>query len=406
MKILMAHNRYLEPGGEDISFRMEADMLRRNGCEVVTYEDDNRRIAGLGALRTATRSIWSPETCRRVRTVLRETRCDIVHVQNFFPLISPSIYYAARAEGVPVVQSLRNYRLMCPIGTLYRDGRVCEDCVGRAFPWASVRHGCYRDSNVASGAVAAMLAVNRIFGTWAHMIDAYIALSPNMRDRFVRGGLPAHRIFVKSNFLHPDPRPGAGDGNFALFAGRLSPEKGIGTLLEAWKTVGHELPLKVVGAGPLEPGATGRKAPANVDFLGWRPEEEVLNLMGAARLVIIPTEWYEGQPRTAIEAFAKAAPVIASDIGAMAELVDDGCNGLLFPPGDAVALAARVRWALGNRDAMTEMGARARYDFERKFTADANFGTLTDIYARAAAIRRGEAGARQAGYRPRRAHTG
>ena len=399
MKILMAHNRYLEPGGEDISFRMEVEMLRRNGCEVVTYEDDNKRVAQLGGLRTAARSIWSPETYRKVRSILRETRCDVVHVQNFFPLISPSIYYAARAEGVPVVQSLRNYRLMCPLGTLNRNGAVCEDCVGRVFPWPSVRRGCYRESGFASGVVGSMLTVNKLLGTWAHMVDAYIALTENMRDRFVRGGLPADRIFVKSNFLYPVPSPGARGGDFALYVGRLTPEKGIGTLLQAWESVGCDLPLKVAGAGPMEPLVANGDGRSCVEFLGWQPEDEVLRLMGAARFIVIPSQWYEGQPRTVIEAFAKGAPVIASDIGAMAEMIEDGKTGVLFTPGDAGELAAKVRWALDNTGTMTEMGARGRIAFERTFTADRNFAALMEIYAQAAAMRRGRAGQLTAGYR-------
>lgn len=391
MKILMAHNRYLESGGEDISYRMEVEMLRRNGCEVVTYEEDNKRVGQLGGLRTAARSVWSPETFRKVRAILRATRCDIVHVQNFFPLISPSIYYAARAEGVPVVQSLRNYRLMCPQGTLNRDGNICEACVGRAFPWPAVRWGCYRDSKFASGVVGAMLAANRALGTWSHMVDAYIALTETMRDKFVQGGLPADRIFVKSNFLHPIPPPGDGGGDFALFVGRLSPEKGVDTLLRAWDSVGDAIPLRIAGAGPMESRVTDGTRPSSVEFLGWQPEEEVLRLMGAARFIVIPTEWYEGQPRTAIEAFAKGTPIIASNIGAMAEMIEDRESGLLFTPGDAGDLVSKVRWALRNGEDLTAMGARGRMAYARTYTATQNYGQLLEIYARAAAVRRGMA---------------
>jgi len=393
MKILMAHNRYLESGGEDISFRMETEMLRRNGCEVVTYEEDNRRVEALGGLRTAVRSVWSLDTFRKVRAILRETRCDVVHVQNFFPLISPSIYYAARAEGVPVVQSLRNYRLMCPVGTLNRDGRVCEDCIGRTVPWPAVRHGCYRGSGVASAAVTAMLTVNRAFGTWSHMVDAYIALTENMRERFVRGGLPADKVFVKCNFLHPVPPPRRGDGDFALFVGRLSREKGIATLVKAWESLGDAIPLRVAGSGPLEGLMKAPSVRSNIEVLGWRPEEEVLRLMGAARFIVIPTEWYEGQPRTAIEAMARGLPVIASRIGAMEEMVEDGVTGLLFAPGDAEGLAAKVRWVLENRSRTAEIGARGRREFVRKYTAESNIGVLMGIYRRVIGARREAAAA-------------
>lgn len=404
MKILMAHNRYLESGGEDISFRMEVEMLRRNGCEVATYEEDNRRVQKLGGLRTALRSVWSWETFRKVRSILRETRYDVLHVQNFFPLISPSIYYAAKAEGVPVVQSLRNYRLLCPQGTLNRDGRVCEACVGRAFSWPAVRHRCYKDSMVASGVVASMLSVNGALGTWAKLVDAYIALTENMRDRFVQAGLPAHKVFVKSNFLHPAPAACGGDGAFALFAGRLTPEKGVETLLKAWELVDGAPPLRIAGSGPLQEriAADGRSGP--IDFLGWRPEKEVLALMGSARFVVIPTQWYEGQPRTAIEAFSVGAPIIASNIGAMSEMIEDGETGLLFEPGNAADLAAKVRWALENGDEMRDLGARGRLEFERKYTAEQNFRTLMDIYERIAGPRKERALQTAAGCPPRPAN--
>ena len=213
MKIFMVHNRYRDSGGEDLSFRMEVDMLRSNGCHVETLVEDNERVDQLGQVRTAMRSIWSPEIYRRVRAALRKQRFDVLHVQNFFPLISPSVYYAARAENVPVVQSLRNYRLICPAGTLYRDGKICEDCVGRIVPWPGVRRACYRNSIFGSSVVGGMLAVNHGLGTWFNMVDAYIAMTETMRDKFVQGGFSREKIFVKSNFLDPDPLPGRGDGN-------------------------------------------------------------------------------------------------------------------------------------------------------------------------------------------------
>lgn len=380
MNVLMAHNRYQDLGGEDISVRMEVEMLRRNGCRVETFVDDNERVSELGRLRTAMGSIWSPRTYRRIRAALRDRRFDILHVQNFFPLISPSIYYAARAEGVPVVQSLRNYRLLCPVGTLNRDGHVCESCIGRAVPWPAVVHSCYRHSTLGSAAVSGMLAIHRTLGTWSHMVDAYIAMTEFMRDKFVQAGFPAEKIFVKSNFLHPDPSLGKHGGAFALFVGRLSEEKGITTLLKAWEMAGAPIPLKVAGTGPLQSQLEGGNQPPSVEYLGWRTEEEVLQLMGAARFIIIPTEWYEGHPRTAVEAFARGLPIIASRIGAMAEMIEDGVSGLSFAPGDAHGLAKKIRWALDHPDRMAEMGARGRAVYGRNYTASKNYPQLMDIY--------------------------
>jgi glycosyltransferase involved in cell wall biosynthesis len=219
-------------------------------------------------------------------------------------------------------------------------------------------------------------------------VDAYIALTDNMRKRFIRGGLPVDKLFIKSNFLDPDPMPREGEGDFALFVGRLSQEKGVGTLLKAWESIGDAIPLRVAGTGPLESLFANGAVPSSVECLGWQSPEEVLRLMGAARFIVIPSEWYEGQPRTAIEAFAKGLPIIASNIGAMAEMVENGRSGLLFPPGDAGALAARVRWALENRDSMVKIGAEGRLVYERNFTAEANFGMLMEIYERVVASRR------------------
>lgn len=362
-------------------------MLRRNGSRVTTFVDNNERVSELGKLRTAMGSIWSPETYRRVRAALREDHFDVLHVQNFFPLISPSIYYAARAEGVPVVQSLRNYRLICPVGTLNRNGHVCESCVGRAMPWPAIRHACYRHSKLGSAAVGSMIAVHRRLGTWFDMVDAYIAMTEFMRDKFVQAGFPAEKIFVKSNFLHPDPLPGTGDGNFALFVGRLSEEKGIATLLKAWALANPTIPLKVAGTGPLKSLLAGENLPRSVDYLDWCEEETVLQLMGSARFILIPTEWYEGHPRTAVEAFARGLPVIASRIGAMAEMVEDGVSGLSFTPGDANGLAEKIRWALEHPVRMAEMGARGRFIYEHRYTASMNYPQLIEIYRQAVAAR-------------------
>jgi len=387
MNIFMVHNRYRDSGGEDLSFRMEVDMLRRNGCHVETLVEDNERVAQLGQVRTAMRSIWSPEIFQRVRIALRNGRFDVLHVQNFFPLISPSVYYAARAEGVPVVQSLRNYRLICPAGTFYRDGRICEDCLGRTIPWPGVQRACYRNSVFGSSVVGGMLAVNHGLGTWFRLVDAYIAMTETMRDKFVQGGFPPEKIFVKSNFLDPDPLPGSGDGNFALFVGRLSQEKGIATLLKAWETAGPDIPLKILGTGPLKDVVTASAGPA-VEFLGWQSEEEVLRLMGLARFIVIPTEWYEGHPRTAVEALARGLPIIASRIGAMTEMIEDGRSGLLFTAGDADDLAAKLRWALVHGERMAEMGREGRNVYTRRYTASANYPQLRAIYQHAIAARR------------------
>lgn len=393
MRILMVHNRYLQRGGEDESYEAESDLLEAHGWQVERYEEDNLRIEQLGRVRTAARSIWSWQAHRYVREVHRLRHFDILHVQNFFPLISPSIYAAARSRGAAVVQALRNYRLLCPAGTLFRDGQVCEDCVGRRVAWPGIRHRCYRQSAATTGAVAAMVGIHNMLDTWTDMVDVYVAPTHFAHAKFVEGGLPAERIMVKPNCVHPNPGVGAGDGGFALYVGRLSPEKGIGTLLAAWSRLQQPPPLKIVGDGPL--AAMVREAGQSIramEWLGRRPNDEVLELIGRAAVLILPSICYETFGRVAIEAFAKGTPVIASNLGAVAELVTHGATGRLFAPGDPAALAAEVGWLFGDARRLGEMRRAARASFEKSFSAERNFAMLRDIYARARAMAQSRAG--------------
>lgn len=381
MHALMLHNRYLWYGGEDLSFAMEIDLLRRHGWDVTPYEEINQRVESLGLLRTAARTIWSLESYRRVRSALRAKRYDIVHVQNFFPLISPSVYYAARAERVPVVQTLRNYRLLCPASTLMRNGQICESCMGRSFAWPGVVFACYRNSRPGTAVVAAMTSAHRALGTWERMVDAYIALTQFGRDKFIKGGLPANKIFVKPNYLDPDPLPGKGSGGYALFVGRLDEQKGIRNLLDAWQRPGPRLTLRIVGDGPLaQLVAAVAERRTNVEWLGRRPAGETLDLIGDAAVLLVTSESYEGQPRVIIESFAKGTPVMASGIGAMAEMIEDGKSGMLFRPRDTAELAKCADWAATNPDALHRMRRHTRAKFETEFTANRNYGMLMDIY--------------------------
>ena len=380
MRVLMLHNRYLQRGGEDESFEAEVELLRKNNCDVIVYEENNERIRNLGSVHTALRSIWSSETYRKIRKLLREKRCDVLHVHNFFPLISPSAYYAARAHHVPVVQTLHQYRLLCPVGTFYRGSQVCEDCLGKACPWPGVLHGCYRSNRLASGAVAATMYVHRLARTWAEMVDIYIALTRFGRDKFVEGGLPAEKIMVKSNFLLSDPGAGGG-GCYAVFIGRFSEEKGIEIVMRAWEKLASDIPLKVVGDGPLKLRVEeAAKRIPKVKVLGWRRHAEVLDILGNAEFLIFPSTWYEGQSMVIIESFSKGTPVIGSRLGSIAELIKDGRTGLLFNPGDPEDLAAKVDWALAHRAELSSMRAQARLEYETKYSAEQNFQRLMEIY--------------------------
>lgn len=388
MRVLMLHNRYLIPGGEDQSTAAEVQLLTDYGHDVELLEHDNREIERLGVARTAVRTIWSSDSYTRISDSLRAGHFDVMHVQNFFPLWSPSVYYAASRCGVPVVQTLRNYRLMCVNATFYRDHHVCEDCLSRAVPWPGIIHACYRNSRAGSAVLAAMSGTHKLLGTWKKRIQTYIALTGFARDKFIQGGFPEDRIIVKPNFVHPAPAYAQGGGCYALFVGRLSPEKGIATMLEAWKTARGPLPLKIVGDGPL----TGMVKDATqscrlIEYLGRRAYAEIFELMGRAEFLVFPSEWFEGMPRTVIESFAVGTPVLATNIGATASMIVPGRTGFHFGPGDISGLRSDVERFSQHLDLCRSMRENARAEFEAKYTGAKNVDLLLHIYQKAAEIR-------------------
>ena len=381
MKVLLVHNQYQQPGGEDEVFQAEATLLEAYGHEVLRYSAHNDQVANLNVVRLAGATIWNRLSYHELRTLMREERPQVAHFHNTFPLISPAGYYAAKVEGVPVVQTLHNYRLLCPNALFFRDGHVCEDCRPKLVPWPGVLHACYRRSRPASGAVAAMITAHRLLRTWAETVDVYVALTDFARKKFIQGGLPAEKIMVKPNFLHPDPGQGQGQGNYALFVGRLSVEKGLDSLLGAWKRLEGRMPLKVVGDGPLAGKVAGAaRELGGVEWLGRRSKEQVLSLMSNARLLILPSVCYENFPLSIVEAFGLGLPVIASDLGSVASLVDHGRTGLRFRPGDAADLAAKVEWTWDHPAQFADMRSEVRGEFEMKYTAEQNHEQLMSIY--------------------------
>ena len=381
MKILAVHNRYQRPGGEDQVFVDETALLESRNHRVLRYEVHNDQVKQVNRLTLAKDTVWNTSAYRELGALIRRERPDVVHFHNTLPLVSPAGYYAARAEGVPVIQTLHNYRLLCPVALFFRDGGVCEDCMGKAVPWPGVVHRCYRGSLAASGVIATMLTIHRALRTWTEMVDVYVALTEFARNKFIEGGLPAGKIVVKPNFVAPDPGRGQGGGGYALFVGRLAAEKGTGTMLAAWDRLGTRIPLKIVGDGPLRDRVVEAAArQSNVEWLGHRPVEEVHALMGKADMLVFPSEWYETFGRVAVEAFAAGTPVIAANIGAVAELVEHGRTGLEFRPGDPEDLVTQVEWALSHSAELRRMREEVRAEFEAKYTAERNYRTLMEIY--------------------------
>jgi glycosyltransferase involved in cell wall biosynthesis len=385
MKIVLVHNYYRQSGGEDAVFAAEAALLRQKGHEVVQFTEDNRRINGIGQIAVAAHTIWSRPTRHRLLRVLRDVRCDVAHFHNTFPLISPAAYSACREAGVPVVQTLHNYRLLCSAATFFRDGGVCEDCFGKTPPWPGVLHACYRESRAQTTVVAAMLTLHRWFKTWQEQVDIYVALTEFARRKFIEGGLPAEKILVKPNFVSPDLGMRESEGSYALFVGRMAPEKGVRVLLQAWQGL-QGAPLKIVGDGPLRDEVRAFVQEQKLEciaILGQCARQEVLTLMKGAQFLVFPSGWYEGFPITIAEAFACGVPVVASRLGAMAEIIEEGCTGLFFTSGDADDLSAQVQWAFTHPEEMAQMGRRARQEFQAKYTADRNYERLMAIYRKA-----------------------
>lgn len=388
MVILFVHNYYREPGGEDEGVRQERDLLAAAGHRIVEYNRSSIEIPvnGLASrIRLGAGAIWSQRTFEDLGALLKREKPDVAHFHNIVPLISPSAYYACAEAGVPVVQTLHNYRLFCPAGTMLRRGHVCEDCVEHGLS-RSVLHSCYRESAVQTGTLALMLASHRALGTWARKVDCYIARTEFARHKFIQAGLPPEKIVVKPCFVDPDPGPRDGPGETVLFVGRLSPEKGLRTLIKAWEHLCGRVPLRIAGDGPLRPeleAEVRRRGIAGITFLGRLDGPGVLSELRRARFLVFPSEWYEGLPLAIVEAFACGVPVIASRIGSMVEIVEDGQTGCHFTPGDSEDLVAKVEWAWTHPKEVALMSPNARAQYEAKYTAERNYELLRRINQRA-----------------------
>ncbi len=387
MRILQLHNRYQIAGGEDSVVQAEQALLQARGHDVDRLEVTNDDIVGGWAKATAaTRAIYSVVAKRRVEAAIAQFQPNVVHVHNFFPLLSPSIYDACRNQKIPVVQTLHNYRLACPKAMLFREQQICEVCVGKPFALPSIVHGCYRGSRSQSAVVAAMLGWHRWRGTWQNKVDAYIALTAFQAEKLIQAGLPASKMVVKPNFvfappIEPEPLPRE---DYALFVGRLSEEKGVAVLVAAYTQKPLPLPLKIVGDGPLREALQQQVKTAGLEhlitFLGRQDSATVRQLMQRAQVLVFPSIWYEGFPLTIAEAFSCSLPVIVPRLGSMAEIVTNGVNGLHFNPSDPLDLAHQIEWIKTHPEAVEEMAQQARLAYTSAYTPDRNYEQLMAIY--------------------------
>ncbi|MDB5710394.1 MAG: hypothetical protein JWL96_2464 [Sphingomonas bacterium] len=378
MRVLVLHNRYRIAGGEDVAVAAEVALLRGRGHDVTLVEVDNADIAGPAARAgAALGTAWRPARRRWAQHLVERTGAEVVHVHNFFPLLSPSVIDGARDAGAAVVQTLHNYRAICANGLLMRAGRVCESCIGRVG-WPALRHRCYRGSVIGSAAVVAMQQVIRRSGIWDWPGTRLIALTAFARAKLIEGGLTADRLVIKPNFIQPIAAalpPETREG--ILFVGRLSPEKGIDILLNAARALPHRRFTIVGGGDDIRWRAA---APGNVAFTGAISGEAARAAMARAALLVMPSLWYEGFPMTLLEGFARATPVIASRIGSLAELVEDGVTGRLVAPGDPAALATTIEAMMTDPAASTRMGEAARAVAAERYDPPTNGARLEEIY--------------------------
>ena len=390
MKILIVHNSYQQQiGGEDVVFENDRDLLAARGHHVSTYTRHNDEINRYGLIAKTTlplRTLWAWDSAAKLRQIIRRERPHIAHFHNTFPLISPAAYYACREAEIPVVQSLHNPRLLCPAATFYRDGKACVECLGKTPAWPAIRHACYHRSRAQTAVVSGMLALHSFLNTWNRVVDAYIVFTDFYRRAFIEAGFPSEKIHIKPHFVPSDPGIKDRPKDYALFIGRLAPEKGVRTLLEAWTRLKPlSIPLKIRGDGPLLPQIPQFDSGYNIQVIPRLNREELIALLHGARFLVWPSDgFYETFGLVAIEALACGVPVIASRSGAMAEVIHHQRTGLHFAPGDSEDLAAKVQWAWTHPAEIQAMGVAGRMEYEMKYTPKRNYEVLMEIYRKAA----------------------
>ncbi|WP_223267776.1 glycosyltransferase [Streptosporangium nondiastaticum] len=395
MHVLVVHNRYssAQPSGENKVVDQEVGLLRAAGHRVELFERRSDDIAARSLPGKAAVPLlvpWNPAVRAQLAARLRAERPDVVHVHNVFPLLSPAVLAACADAGVPAVATLHNYTQVCPPGTLQRDGRPCTECVGAVAPLPAVRHGCYRNSRLATVPLAVSLSVNR--RRWWSGVERFFCISAAQRDVLVRAGMPAGRLAVKHNFV---PDPGArrtGAGEHLLYLGRLAEAKGVRLLMAAWDELAAEggvgVPLVIAGAGPLEREVTAWAAGReDVRYAGLYDAEQCRQAVARSVAVVAPSTWLEAFGLVVVEAMAAGVPAVAAGHGAFTELVEDGVTGLLHRPGEAASLASCIRRITAAPDRNREMGRAARRRYEQGFSPAVGLERLVEGYRSAIADR-------------------
>jgi len=394
VKVLMVHNYLRPPSGENTVFEQERQLLESKGHKVVAYTRQNSEIETMRfSERTMLplRVFWSVTDHEEISRIARREKPDVAHFHNIFPLVSPAAYRACKSAGIPVVQTLHHFRIVCPGALLFREGRVCEDCSGMHF-LPGIRHGCYRNSSVQTAGMAAVVLFHRIIRTWQDCVDLYIALSDFALETYRRLGFPSRNFYVKTNFLQNPVEPSAEDEGYGIYIGRIGEEKGIPALIDALKE-SPEIPFKMIGDGPLTDYLVGRLKEHrldNIEYLGVRSHSECMRYLVKSRFMVLPSQWYEGVPMVLLEAMSAGKPAIVSNIGVLPEMIKDGRNGLVFAPGVTEELSERMKRHYSDPDGAREMGKKGRALFEEKYTREVNYSMLMEAYRKAIEIGNGK----------------
>lgn len=382
--ILIVHNYYQIPGGEDTVVANEKKMLEDHGHKVILYTRNNselKEMSKLQKLKLPFTTIFNPRTYKDIKRIIRKENIDVVHVHNTLNLVSPAVYYAALSCKVPVVQTVHNFRLLCPGATFYRDGHICEDCIHHGLKCA-IKHNCYRGSKAQTLVCVVNTWIHRMTGVYGKI--NYICLTEFNKQKLLElKQIKEDKVFVKPNFVESNETfiPEEQRKDQFVFAGRLDKLKGIDILLKAWKQMGAKAPkLIVCGTGPMEKWCKefAKSNKLNVEFKGFVPNAEVLKIVANSKALVLPTQWYEGFPMSIVEAFSVGTPMICSDLGNAGSIVDDGINGIKFQYNSSKDIVAAINRFQKMDEKKFEENARLKSN--EKFDLDINYKIIENIY--------------------------
>ena len=383
MKTLLIHNFYQQFGGEDAAALADKALLESHNQEVIFYTRDNSEIRDftlMNKLAFPAQAIYSRRTKRNLATIVKERRPDIALIHNFFPLVSPSVYHVLHSFHVPIIQVIHDFRFFCPNGWFFTQGQICERCKGGNY-LSAVRFRCYRNSYLSSALAASSIGLNRL-GGMLEKITAFVCLTDFLKQKLLEGGIQEGKIFIRPHFMDTSPAaPIYGQGEYALYLGRISPEKGIWTMVRAFQEL-KGVTLRIAGTGPME-AALRRylkaNAVENVELVGFVSGKDKWQLLTDSLFVVLPSECYETFGIVVLEAYAAGKPVVASNLGSLPYVVEDGKSGILFEPGHAEDLIEKVNHLLANPSEIAAMGLYARELAEMKYSPDRSYQTLLNI---------------------------